>query len=157
MKKKLDYKEQLKSPKWQKKRLEIMQRDNFTCQICGETEKQLHVHHLTYLPGRNIWDYSAKHLITVCEECHEFEHGKSEVLNLPILLHDIGCCGITTYEVTKLLEELIGDDSIMLKLIETYEKEYENNEVCNNLKRLYNRRRQLEKEIDFMHNSYVKD
>jgi hypothetical protein len=124
MKKKIDYKEQLKSPKWQKKRLEIMQRDNFTCQICGETEKQLHVHHLAYLPGRNIWDYSAQHLITVCEECHEFEHGKSEAYNLSLLLQDIGCCGITIYEVTKLLEELVGDDSIMLTLIEAYEKTY---------------------------------
>ena len=32
----MNYSEQLKSPKWQKKRLEIMQRDKFTCQLCGD-------------------------------------------------------------------------------------------------------------------------
>ena len=37
----MDYKEQIKSPKWQKRRLEIMQKDNFTCQLCGDTESML--------------------------------------------------------------------------------------------------------------------
>jgi 5-methylcytosine-specific restriction endonuclease McrA len=31
------YSELLKSPKWQKKRLEIMSRDKFTCKKCGDT------------------------------------------------------------------------------------------------------------------------
>jgi 5-methylcytosine-specific restriction endonuclease McrA len=35
------YSDQYKSPLWQKKRLEIMNRDKFTCQECGEKEKQL--------------------------------------------------------------------------------------------------------------------
>lgn len=72
--KKLSYKEQLKSPKWQKKRLEILNRDNFTCQICGATDKQLHVHHTTYISGKEIWDYNDFQLITLCDECHKEEH-----------------------------------------------------------------------------------
>ena len=74
MSRKLDYKEQIKSPKWQKRRLEILKRDNFTCQICGETEKQLHVHHTIYLSGKEIWDYNDYQLITLCEDCHKAEH-----------------------------------------------------------------------------------
>jgi len=35
--------------KWQKKRLEIMKRDKFTCRICGDTESTLSVHHLFYV------------------------------------------------------------------------------------------------------------
>ncbi len=46
----LSYKEQLTHPNWQRKRLEIFQRDNFACTICGNTEHQLQVHHLYYLP-----------------------------------------------------------------------------------------------------------
>lgn len=51
----MDYKEQIKSPKWQKRRLEIMQKDNFTCQLCGDTESMLNVHHLTYHKDKKIW------------------------------------------------------------------------------------------------------
>lgn len=38
----------LKDPRWQRKRLEILQRDNFTCQECYATDKELNVHHLIY-------------------------------------------------------------------------------------------------------------
>lgn len=67
----MEYKEQLKHPKWQKKRLEIMQRDNFKCTICGVNDKQLHIHHLYYLPKTKIWEYDNEGLKTVCNEHHE--------------------------------------------------------------------------------------
>jgi hypothetical protein len=65
-----NYSELLKSPKWQKKRLEIMKRDKFTCKKCGDTESQLHVHHKKYINGRSPWEYDNKDLITLCENCH---------------------------------------------------------------------------------------
>jgi len=34
----MTYAEQLKSPKWQKKRLNIMERDQFRCQDCGSID-----------------------------------------------------------------------------------------------------------------------
>lgn len=67
----MTYKEQMKSPKWQKKRLEIMQRDNFKCTICGNDKDQLHIHHLYYRPGFKIFDYENESLVTVCNKCHE--------------------------------------------------------------------------------------
>ncbi len=67
------YLEQLKHPEWQKKRLLIFQRDNFTCRFCGEKEMQLHVHHIIYLQGYAPWEYKDEHLITLCEECHQDE------------------------------------------------------------------------------------
>lgn len=68
----MTYSEKLKNPKWQKKTLEILQRDNFTCTSCGNTEKTLHVHHRIY-EGQNPWDTGEKYLRTLCEDCHSFE------------------------------------------------------------------------------------
>lgn len=70
----MKYVDKLKNPRWQKKRLEIFQRDNFTCQSCGSTEKTLHIHHLKYLPGKQPWEYENWFLITYCDICHESEH-----------------------------------------------------------------------------------
>lgn len=70
---KTDYWERLKDPRWQRKRLEILERDEWTCQVCGEKEKPLHIHHKYYLPVTNPWDYQDDCLVTVCEECHENE------------------------------------------------------------------------------------
>ena len=42
------YNEQIKSPKWQKVRLRILERDNWECTMCGDTETQLQVHHKYY-------------------------------------------------------------------------------------------------------------
>lgn len=68
----MNYSEQLKSPMWQKKRLEIMQRDNFTCQDCGDTESQLQVHHKSYVFNKNAWQYEDDNFITLCETCHSW-------------------------------------------------------------------------------------
>ena len=69
------YAEKLKHPKWQKKRLEIMQRDNFKCVYCGDTETTLNVHHLKY--AGKPWEANDDALITVCEDCHrEIERRK---------------------------------------------------------------------------------
>jgi hypothetical protein len=67
------YSEKLKDPRWQKMRLQILERDEWCCQRCFESEKTLHVHHLRYIPGRDPWDYGQDLLITLCMECHENE------------------------------------------------------------------------------------
>lgn len=72
----MNYSEKLKDPRWQKKRLEIFSRDKFTCQICLSTEKTLHVHHKSYLKGKEPWDYDDYNLVTVCLDCHKLHHDK---------------------------------------------------------------------------------
>lgn len=64
------YLEKLKHPKWQKKRLRILERDKFACRFCHNTKITLHVHHLIYLNNREPWEYDDNILITVCEKCH---------------------------------------------------------------------------------------
>ena len=68
-----NYSEKLKHPKWQRKRLEIMQRDNFKCQLCGDSENELHVHHIEYSDGEP-WEIENEKLITVCGACHKIYH-----------------------------------------------------------------------------------
>jgi len=68
----MTYSEKLKDPRWQKKRLEIMQRDEFMCQLCQETEETLVIHHYKY--SGEPWDVEDKYLMTLCESCHESEH-----------------------------------------------------------------------------------
>lgn len=97
----MDYKEQIKSPLWQKRRLEILSRDNFTCQICGCKDKTLHVHHTTYLNGKMIWEYPDNMLITMCEDCHKKEH-QLRYENIKVL-EDFRKLGVTNHEISLLL------------------------------------------------------
>ena len=68
-----NYIEKLKDPRWQKKRLKIFNRDNFTCQNCFDAKSTLHIHHLRYEPKADPWEYWDKDLITLCENCHKDE------------------------------------------------------------------------------------
>ncbi len=65
------YIELLRDPQWQRKRLEILNRDDFTCQACAEKTKTLHVHHKRYRRGCKPWEYDGADLVTLCEDCHE--------------------------------------------------------------------------------------
>lgn len=78
--KKQTYSDLLRDPRWQKKRLEIMQRDNFTCQHCGAQDKELQVHHMLYTKGAKPWEYNERHLITLCRQCHEVESEENKRL-----------------------------------------------------------------------------
>lgn len=65
----MTYSDKLKDPRWQKKRLEIMKRDDFTCKYCGDKTTSLNIHH-SYYRGEP-WESPNESLITLCEDCHE--------------------------------------------------------------------------------------
>lgn len=62
------YSQKLKDPRWQRKRLEIMNRDGWKCRNCGDEKSTLHVHHWFYYG--EPWDADSKILSTLCETCH---------------------------------------------------------------------------------------
>lgn len=66
----MTYSEKLRDPRWQRKRLEILQRDNWTCIHCNSKDKPLQVHHVLYLKI-NPWEYPDHLLQTLCEDCHK--------------------------------------------------------------------------------------
>lgn len=78
------YFEKLKDPRWQRLRLEILQRDDFACQNCGTNTETLHVHHLNYT-GYNPWNAPSEDLITLCEECHETESKESKAIEIQLV------------------------------------------------------------------------
>lgn len=71
------YREKLRDPRWQAKRLEILKRDDWTCQNCGyyagESAHFLQVHHHWYDQTKEPWEYSNEALIALCRLCHEAE------------------------------------------------------------------------------------
>lgn len=71
-----DYKEQMTDPRWAARSREIMKRDNFTCQLCGRSDRGLNVHHIKYQNDLDYWDYPDELLMTVCRVCHAKIHGK---------------------------------------------------------------------------------
>ena len=71
---KKQYAAKLRDPRWQRKRLEVLERDEFTCQLCCDSTSTLMVHHRYYEGGRDPWDYPMGALVTLCEICHQHEH-----------------------------------------------------------------------------------
>lgn len=82
----MTYSNLLKDPRWQKKRLEVLERDDWTCLSCGDSTSTLHVHHGFYRKNCSPWEYPNSSLHTLCEECHGDERG---VLNDKIALSDV--------------------------------------------------------------------
>jgi len=63
--------------KYQGWRKQVLERDNYTCQICGEEGKSLHAHHpikVRELIDNNLIKYifDIRNGITLCLKCHRF-------------------------------------------------------------------------------------
>ena len=128
MGKKESYAEMLRNPLWQKKRLEILERDNYMCQYCGNTTKELHVHHKTYKMGAAPWEYDNDNLITLCHDCHEIE--TQEKKELYTMFQEVCLlnrkCGFSEQLLSSILSRIYGE----LEMI------YENESViqgCNSI------------------------
>jgi hypothetical protein len=85
-----NYQSKLKSPHWQKKRLQVLNRDKWKCKLCKDEETTLHVHHLEYQPKKQPWEYQMSNFVTLCEHCHrEVELLKDENIYDEILIDKI--------------------------------------------------------------------
>ena len=65
----MNYSEKLLDPRWQKKRLEVLERAGWKCQACSQEAKTLHVHHLIYT-AKEPWEEPNENLECLCEDCH---------------------------------------------------------------------------------------
>lgn len=68
------YADKLKNPKWQKKRLKILERAKWKCELCSDEETELHVHHLEY--SGEPWEVPDDKLQCLCKDCHELISGR---------------------------------------------------------------------------------
>jgi len=73
----MKYKQMLKDPRWQKKRLEVFERAGWKCESCGDGTTELHVHHVEYKKGAKPWEYSMNDLQCLCKHCHKKDHKKT--------------------------------------------------------------------------------
>jgi 5-methylcytosine-specific restriction endonuclease McrA len=84
------YTDKLKDPRWQKKRLKILERDGWKCTCCEEDKETLEIHHLVYHFGFAPWEYDDSELITFCSKCHKFEHSLLTLAKVGIHLDSAG-------------------------------------------------------------------
>lgn len=77
----MNYKDQLKTSAWLRKKYEVMNRDNFVCNNClsDNFESRLEVHHIGYVKGKKAWEYPDYLLVTLCRECHQSEHDNDNI------------------------------------------------------------------------------
>jgi 5-methylcytosine-specific restriction endonuclease McrA len=66
----MTYSEKLRDPRWQRKRLQILERDGFRCLLCNYDKEQLQIHHKRYFRGQEPWEYDDQYLESLCATCH---------------------------------------------------------------------------------------
>ncbi len=74
-----------KSPKYQRWRREVRNRDENTCRICT-VQRNLHVHHIKPLEKYSEFATDLDNGITLCGNCHAFLSGKEENTNLQTII-----------------------------------------------------------------------
>jgi CRISPR/Cas system-associated protein Cas10 (large subunit of type III CRISPR-Cas system) len=107
--------EKYKDPRWQKKRLEIMEASDFMCEMCGDGSETLSVHHKYYIQGNDPWDYSNDALVTLCNTCHKNEHVSKD--HFEVFLREMKE-RFTFYQLSRIF------DGILYELTEADQDEY---------------------------------
>lgn len=72
------YAEKLRDPRWQKKRLEVFNHFKWKCEICHDSENELHAHHIAYKKNANPWSYNPWELACLCSNCHKLIHERKK-------------------------------------------------------------------------------
>lgn len=106
-----NYSELLRHPFWQRKRLSILERDNFTCRQCCDALSNLQIHHVYYIPNTMPWDYPNEALITLCDLCHaKAEFTKWLLKNGQAALIRLGLSYDDCREVIELIRRRVKDN-----------------------------------------------
>lgn len=69
------YSDRRRTREWAVLKRQIHRRDGYRCRLCGDDDRQLHVHHRTY---ETYAEERLEDLITLCRSCHEHFHFLSE-------------------------------------------------------------------------------
>jgi hypothetical protein len=93
--------EQYQDPRWQERRLRIMERAGFKCEECGDAGTTLNVHHGYYVKGAAPWEYPNEALKCWCEPCHKNFHEKKRALEKLLLV-------LTFVQIDKLIRYAIS-------------------------------------------------
>lgn len=81
-----EYSDKLKDPRWQQRRLAIMDKRGWKCEscTCGVNDgRPFHVHHRYYVSGRSPWAYPDWAFVLLCEQRHSATHHVSKMTDEP--------------------------------------------------------------------------
>lgn len=118
----MNYPNQLSDPRWLDRRREVRERHKNTCQHCGHTDKQLHVHHIAYYGGLMAWEYPDRMLILLCDSCHDNEHAnmKASGERLTKALRLAGADNKTLDRISLIIEEIcarnVAPSAVLLEI-----------------------------------------
>ncbi|SRR6266581_3056230 len=76
----MPYQEYLQTPEWKERRLRILERDNYRCQVCNSSD-HLNVHHRDY---SRRGDEEDSDLTTLCQGCHQVFHENSRLVRVEV-------------------------------------------------------------------------
>lgn len=113
----------MEHPEWQKRRLEVLSGSDFTCEVCGDNQKRLDVHHKIYRVKTKPWEYNNDELACLCKDCHEEETARVRQIREVIFLDayerdvDLVVAAIAPYE-----PEYLREDKELLLRAETIKK-----------------------------------
>ena len=99
----MTFAQHLKDPRWQRKRLEVFQRDNFRCVICAKEDREIHCHHIIYERDRKLWDYPLAMFQTLCSTCHKDRH---EIMDNAINALRLSLAKVPTRRLMKVTERI---------------------------------------------------
>ena len=70
----------------------VLERDNWTCQICGKTinEAQLHVHHMDPVSWNPMFQNDMDSCITLCKGCHKMVHSRIGCRYIDLVCKKVG-------------------------------------------------------------------
>jgi hypothetical protein len=75
----IGYSQLLNSIEWKYKRINILVRDGYKCQVCSQNSFRLHVHHKCYIKNELPWEINDSQLMSVCYKCHKEIHNSTQI------------------------------------------------------------------------------
>lgn len=71
-------KRQRSTPQYIGWRIDVFERDDYTCQKCGQRGGTLNAHHIKPFARHKKLRYAIDNGLTLCEECHRAEHRRRD-------------------------------------------------------------------------------
>ena len=82
----LNYRQQLRDPRWLKRAISIKEDSGWKCEHCGllQGTVELSIHHTYYISGLMMWEHPRCLLMCLCNDCHVMRQGIEQTIYVNI-------------------------------------------------------------------------